>query len=98
MPAAMKRTSWCVSGIARSSRLEEGADRRDRGVDAGRVHVEMRDEAQAIQARRQYALRLQVVEQLRRPFARRAHQVDEDDVGMRRLDLQAFDAAQAIGQ
>src|SRR5437868_10317407 len=59
MPAATNRSSWCRSGIARSSRLEEGTDGRDRALDSRGIDAEVRGDAQAVQARREHALRLE---------------------------------------
>jgi hypothetical protein len=55
-----------------SSVREEVADRDERAVDPARVHVEVRDEAQPVQPRRQDAARVQVRQQLRGARGRRA--------------------------
>ena len=83
-PAAMNEQ--CCSRAWRSARKNCGSRRR-RGR-CRRVHVQVRREAQAVQARGQHALARQVLQQP--PSARApARQVDEHDVGLRRLDLQA---------
>src|SRR3569832_2988065 len=92
MPAAQKSSSWCEAG------MKELPDGRDSAIAPLGVDVEMRHEAQPVKARGKHGLRLQVVQQLCRLLARRAGEVDEDDVGVRHLHVQAIDTAQAFGQ
>jgi hypothetical protein len=80
----MNSSSWCASGMG--AQAKKAADGGHGAVDAGGVDVQVRDEAQAVQAHGQDAVLLQVLDQRRRALARRAHQVDEQDVGLRRLD------------
>src|SRR4051812_8075589 len=82
-PAAMNSNRWCRSGMACSG-AEETADRGDRAVDAGLVDVQVRDEPQPVQARRQDAVLLQVLDQRAGAFTRSPGEVDEHDVGLRR--------------
>src|SRR4051812_34808880 len=98
MPAAMKSRSWCMSGMACSSSLEERAHRRDGALDTCAVDAQVSGKPKAIKPGREHPVRLQVIEQGLRPFARGADEIDEHDVGVRRLDLQAFNARETIGQ
>src|SRR5688572_22276052 len=99
-PAAMKASRWGRSGIVSSlgSGDEEGTDRGDRAVHAGGIHVQVRHEAQAVQAGGQDASCLQVLEQRRRARDGLPLQVDEDDVGLRRFHLQRVNTGQPLGQ
>ena len=71
------------------------AHRGDGAVHALGIDVEMSDEAQAIQARRQDAARLEVRHQ---PGRALALQVGEEDVGLRGLDRQAGQPLEALGK
>src|SRR5215212_7865779 len=90
------RRCW-VSGTAMSL-CKETANDRDGAIDSGGVDVQVRRKAQAVQARGQNALAGEMLEQRIRSFPRRAHQVDENDVRLWRLDLNPLDAGQALGQ
>ena len=74
------------------------ADGHHRLVHARRIHIQMRDKTQAVQAGRLNAAIGQVLEQIGRPRFGRARQVNEDDIGVRRFDLQAVNASQPVGQ
>ena len=67
-------------------------------VDAFGIDVQVRHKAQAIEAGGQHALLRQVLQQFPGALAGRPGEVHEQDVGLRRLDLQALDAGQALGQ
>ena len=75
--------------------VEVLAHRGDGAVDARGVDVEVGHEAQAVEAGGEHAARLQVLDQAGGAVA---CDVDEDHVGLRRLDRQPGQPAQPLGE
>src|SRR5262249_3806969 len=88
----MKSSNECSSG------MEEAPDGARRALDAAGVDIEMGRESQAIEPRRKNAVLLQMRQQLSGARSRRAHQVDEQQIRLRRLDLKLVDAGQPLRQ